>query len=187
MVLWANTRPAGWKRSLQCGLCFEHRNLQSFKASHVWCTSTMKTILKITQVLQPPLQNHFLHSQVHEAAKNLHHWRTDQEEYGMNLEKNLMRTIKRIARVLEIIHSTFNVRKKKYLSETFATMVCSLPNNVKLINVKLKRVKKVQFKFITASWEGVSTDDVRHYDTVQSAVLAYHSGSARQSKQHLQT
>lgn len=47
----------------------------------------MKAVLKITQVLQPPLQNHFLHSQVHEAAKNLHHWRTDQEEYGMNLDK----------------------------------------------------------------------------------------------------
>lgn len=70
-----------------------------------------------------------------------------------------MRTMKHIARDLETIHSTFNVPKKKYSFETLTTMVCCSPNNVKLISVKLKRVTKVQLKFITASWEGVSTDD----------------------------
>lgn len=48
-------------------------------------TSTMKAVLKLTKVLDPPLQNHYLGTQVHRgiAAENLCHLKTDQEEYGM--------------------------------------------------------------------------------------------------------
>lgn len=48
-------------------------------------TSTIKAVLKLIKVLDPPLQNHYLCTQVHRgiAAENLYHQKTDQEEYGM--------------------------------------------------------------------------------------------------------
>lgn len=81
-------------------------------------TSTMKAVLKLIKFQDPPLQNHYLCTQVHRsiAAENLCHRRLIKKNMAWNLTlmKILMRTMKLIARVLEIIHCTFNVRRKKY-------------------------------------------------------------------------
>lgn len=88
----------------------------------IHCTSTMKTVLKTTKVLHPILQKCLFRypvTQRYSSSKPmpLGEW-SKSMAWKFTLMKTLMKIIKHVAVVSEIIHSTLNIRRKNKLAQS---------------------------------------------------------------------